>query len=725
MITYVDSSNLEKYEILFDRATDLLKGDEENWDANDEESLFGQFCIVNSNLSVNEAKEAFKNYRISSLNEYFAYLSTIANMQEDQLSDEDKAYFLSLPLDEDTFNIDANSRVITVPASFARNGIGIQSDELAEIIYFAIDRYFDSTDLASDDLSIAIQWEKGNESGLCRNYGKFLTGTQGKQKLIFGWPITTTLTKTPGVINFAVRIYALNENNFKYSFMTLPAAVQIKESLKSGGDDKAAYVADADIEDASSKILNRIVNSTGVYDEYSPAPDIPVVTKDIHFYELDLDGENYGQAIEGTSHDLAENENINLAISAKPGDSGILHYVWHKIPFNETTGVYDSADVTLTTQTKVEPVRDTGAIVEGQQYYSKDQNDVYTIIENPSAGDEKYIKIARISAAAGDAPAGEYYPEVQAKLLVNSSSTSKEGVAKVTIPGPVFPNIQGDSEQTIHVIKGTQENPNAVTITGNKITVTGDGAYLEAELEGLEDELEANSNYETDEMETSLTPVFEFTQEAPDKSYKINAYATRNKATVKTPGNIIYRVTALPQAFSIGNNNGSNYDSELNMGRFKAQDNKEANIIVRSLMSNRPYIVDTSVLHDHCYYAWIDTGLEIAAIPGSISDTDVIQKAITYVAENGEFDTLINNIALLQGVDDTALRGLFGAQLIKLGEIDFEQQTIVDGVLDSELAEKYKTWDKGDASSYDLVICLVINALNGRYAAAASTFYLV
>jgi hypothetical protein len=74
--------------------------------------------------------------------------------------------------------------------------------------------------------------------------------------------------------------------------MTLPAVVQIKESLKSGGDDKAAYVADADIEDASSKILNRIVNSTGVYDEYSPIPDVPVITKDIHFYELD--GENYG-----------------------------------------------------------------------------------------------------------------------------------------------------------------------------------------------------------------------------------------------------------------------------------------------------------------------------------------------------------------------------------------------------------------------------------------------
>jgi hypothetical protein len=182
MITYVDSSNLEKYEILFDRATKLLK----SVDQSDPDSLFSQWKIVRakeldkqvSALTEEELAE-FDDYKISSLNEYFAYLSTIANMQEDQLSDEDKAYFLSLPLDEDTFNIDANSRVITVPTSFARNGIGIQSDELAEVIYFAIDRYFDSTDFASNDLSIAIQWEKGNESGLCRNYGKFLAGTQG------------------------------------------------------------------------------------------------------------------------------------------------------------------------------------------------------------------------------------------------------------------------------------------------------------------------------------------------------------------------------------------------------------------------------------------------------------------------------------------------------------------------------------------------------------------
>jgi hypothetical protein len=74
--------------------------------------------------------------------------------------------------------------------------------------------------------------------------------------------------------------------------MTLPSAVQIKESLKGGGEDKAAFIRETAIEDASDYIINRIVNSTGTYDEHVPPPEVPIITKDIHFYELD--GENYG-----------------------------------------------------------------------------------------------------------------------------------------------------------------------------------------------------------------------------------------------------------------------------------------------------------------------------------------------------------------------------------------------------------------------------------------------
>jgi hypothetical protein len=53
-----------------------------------------------------------------------------------------------LPLDEEPFFIDANSRVINPSPSFPRNVVGVRGDQVAEIIYFKINRYFDATDLA-------------------------------------------------------------------------------------------------------------------------------------------------------------------------------------------------------------------------------------------------------------------------------------------------------------------------------------------------------------------------------------------------------------------------------------------------------------------------------------------------------------------------------------------------------------------------------------------------
>ena len=57
-------------------------------------------------------------------------------------------YFL-MPLDEPMFEIDANTRKITVPQHFAKNGVGVHGDHMAEILYFSIDRYFDYQDLYS------------------------------------------------------------------------------------------------------------------------------------------------------------------------------------------------------------------------------------------------------------------------------------------------------------------------------------------------------------------------------------------------------------------------------------------------------------------------------------------------------------------------------------------------------------------------------------------------
>ena len=61
---------------------------------------------------------------ITNLDEYFSHLNELVEIDEK---------YMMLPLDEEPFVIDANSRIITVPNQF-KNGVGVTGDHLAEII---------------------------------------------------------------------------------------------------------------------------------------------------------------------------------------------------------------------------------------------------------------------------------------------------------------------------------------------------------------------------------------------------------------------------------------------------------------------------------------------------------------------------------------------------------------------------------------------------------------
>ena len=89
---------------------------------------------------------------ITSLDEYFAVLKSLAMLEGGSI-------YTVLPLDEPVFSIDTNTRKITVPIEFSKNGVSVQGDEVSEIIYFSVDRYSDAMDLYRDDIHIAIQWE--------------------------------------------------------------------------------------------------------------------------------------------------------------------------------------------------------------------------------------------------------------------------------------------------------------------------------------------------------------------------------------------------------------------------------------------------------------------------------------------------------------------------------------------------------------------------------------
>ena len=203
-----------------------------------------------------------KNYNvdgdivIDDIDDYFCYLQTLAQIEKDHINID--PIFTILPATEATFDIDADKRSITIPANFKDHGVGVQGDEIAEILYFSIDRYFDAMDLA--DMDIVVQWKHEKDadhvSNLSATYKKSLTLQPGK--IVFGWPITSEVTERAGNIKFSIRFYRRNENKLEYSFSTLTATIKIRDGLDFNIEDADI----GDIIDRTDMIYKNLRNST-------------------------------------------------------------------------------------------------------------------------------------------------------------------------------------------------------------------------------------------------------------------------------------------------------------------------------------------------------------------------------------------------------------------------------------------------------------------------------
>ena len=212
MITYVKKSNADKYSNLYERATEALRT----------HTADGEVCSPDDPLAILQPPlPGEEDNSITSLEEYFSFIV--------ELNKINSAYTI-LPLDEEVFTIDANSRTITVPPSFAQNGISVQGDEVAEIVYFRIDRFYDATDLATK--KIYIQWTAPNgKKGVSAPW--VIDIESEPNFIIFGWPLSSIITEAAGTVQFSVRFYSIDEESEKinYSLATLNQTAQIKPSL--------------------------------------------------------------------------------------------------------------------------------------------------------------------------------------------------------------------------------------------------------------------------------------------------------------------------------------------------------------------------------------------------------------------------------------------------------------------------------------------------------------
>ena len=71
--------------------------------------------------------------RLNNIDDYFACLAELARI-ENEYPEQIDPIFTILPATEQTFNIDADKRSIAIPENFAKYGVGVQGDEIAEIL---------------------------------------------------------------------------------------------------------------------------------------------------------------------------------------------------------------------------------------------------------------------------------------------------------------------------------------------------------------------------------------------------------------------------------------------------------------------------------------------------------------------------------------------------------------------------------------------------------------
>ena len=191
------------------------------------------FINLNSDSNKNIAIQLCQAYidvghdGIEGLEEYFGIIETITNYINTN--------YQILPLiardgewikDEVPFIIDANTRNIKTPDN--NYTYAVSGDDLAETIYFTIDRYFDNIDLSTKNIAVLSQIN--GQKRLTEITFKDITSIP--DMIIFGWPISKILTeKTSGTLEFSVRFYTLNGSSIDYSLSTLPAKLNIKYTL--------------------------------------------------------------------------------------------------------------------------------------------------------------------------------------------------------------------------------------------------------------------------------------------------------------------------------------------------------------------------------------------------------------------------------------------------------------------------------------------------------------
>lgn len=516
MITYINKSNANKYRALFDKVNKVMEY---------------------------EGTES----EINSIEEYFSHIQDIVAKTEDRR-------YTILPLDEEVFEIDANKRSITVPPSFKANGISVQGDHIAEILYFRIDRFFDATDL--NEMDIYIQWENKNHKGISKEWVRDVESEPGK--LIFGWPLSEEITDVSGPVKFAVRFVKFNPTDVTdvtYSFSTLTTEAQIKSALDF---DLVADGIAVQRLDYSGTILGRLVNSSAPIPGAGDSSD-PFITLVLNAKE-DLDSTGFKPLhVQAFSPDAGKIK-YNWTFYAYTFDEEKNEWVMDQVPDRIGEGMELDAGEPVLTEDDVP--------VEGKIYYTVTfEADGITVAQSKSldmtipsdraifddyvAEVEDAIPVYEfVSEFVADA-AGKYTVQIinrrgQATEAKVPKNPNDEGAfakhhLETIIPLPGKPIVEGvkdaKGDALINVIIKDPNNP-ALKLEGDKEPVdsvvlygsakANDGDVISYQWIMGENDIQdaTNNSYE-------VTGLVISSLEQPIANFKLKGFSSRNKITLE------------------------------------------------------------------------------------------------------------------------------------------------------------------------------------------------
>lgn len=182
---------------------------------------------------------------ITSPQEYNSLLHSLTNPNEFM-------QYIQIPEEEKIYKIDLNSRTAEAPDFLA-----VTDEHNAEIVWFSVDRFFDSYDLYKT--SCWIQYTNVDKESFYFSAPMVVRGEKyGTDTILIPWLISKEVTKTSGTIQFSFQFFALSEDGLRFTFVlnTTPSKSKVLQGLvqseNSASDSINEFAADklASLEDA-------------------------------------------------------------------------------------------------------------------------------------------------------------------------------------------------------------------------------------------------------------------------------------------------------------------------------------------------------------------------------------------------------------------------------------------------------------------------------------------